>query len=100
MSHQPSSGMPYCDPGNPKDLYFSVEGDSPEQVQKQRGGASTDGAEPDEGDAALGELGAGIKKRSKSASNSPGAKSPFTFGPDELMDLNITNRPGGKGGPA
>ena len=94
MGHRPSSGQPYCDPGNPDDLYFSVKGDSPEKVQRI-GGASTDGAEPDQSGAALSELGAGIKKRTKSASESPGRKSPITFKPDELMNLNLSNRPKG-----
>ena len=93
MAHRPSSGQPYCDPGNPDDLYFSVGGDSPTQVQKQRGGASTDGADPDQSGPALSELGAGIKKRSKSSSGSAGKSSPLTFKPDELMHLNLTNRP-------
>lgn len=92
MGHQPSSGAPYCDPGNPDDLYFSVKGDSPKQVQ-QRGGASTDGAEPDEGGSALGELGAGIRSKKRSSSSKSGGKAPITFGPDELMNRNLTNRP-------
>lgn len=100
MGHQPSSGAPYCDPSNPKDLYFSVEGDTPEMVQKQYGGTSSDGADPDQGDAALSELGAGIKKRTKSSSSKSGGKAPITFGEDELMNLNPANRPGGRGGSA
>lgn len=93
MGHRPSSGAPYGDPGNPDDLYFSVKGDAPKQVQLKRGGASTDGAEPDEGDSALGELGAGIRSKKSSSSSKSGGKAPITFGPDELMDLNLSNRP-------
>jgi len=80
-----------------------VEGDSPKPVQKQRGKANTAAdldAEVDSGKDALDEFGAGIAKASKSASNSAGQSSPLTFKPDELMNLNIANRPGGKGGSA
>ena len=66
MAHQPSSGAPYSDPGNPADLFFSVSGE-PQKVQ-EIGGAKTEGTEPDEGDAALAELGASIKKKTRSAS--------------------------------
>lgn len=47
-------------------LPFSPQGD-PKKVQRMSG-ASSEGTEPDEGDAALAELGAGIKKRTKSSS--------------------------------
>lgn len=62
--HYPSSGQPYCDPGNPDDLYVSVGGDRPEPVQKTSG-ASTEGASPDEGDQALAALGASIRRRTR-----------------------------------
>ncbi len=63
MGHQ-SSGKPYPPSG---DLGpFTPSGD-PKKVQRVSG-ASSEGTEPDEGDAALGELGAGIKKKTKSSS--------------------------------
>ena len=97
MAHQPSSGKPYGDPGNPDDLYFSVGGDTPEQVQR-RSAASSDGTEPDEGDTALGELGAGIKKRTRSSSlANEGQRVPISLEPDALAK-SIHNRPEGKGG--
>lgn len=62
--HYGSSGQPYPPSG---DLGpFAPSGD-PKKVQRVSG-ASSEGADPDDGDAALGELGAGIKKKTKSSS--------------------------------
>lgn len=65
MSHYGSSGQPYSE-GNPGGLPFSPSGDT--KKVKKMSGASTEGTEPDEGDLALGELGAGIRKKTKSSS--------------------------------
>ena len=92
MGHQPSSGAPYCDPGNPADLYFSVSGDAPKKVQEM-GGAKTEGTEPDEGDAALGEFGAGIQKKTRSASGTSIGKPPLPTAPEGLAKSPY-NRPG------
>ena len=61
--HYGSSGAPYPPSG---DLgSFAPSGD-PKKVQRVSG-ASSEGADPDEGDAALSELGAGIRKKTKSS---------------------------------
>ena len=64
MGHQPSSGQPYPPSG---DLGPFAPSGEPKKVQRMSG-ASSEGTEPDEGDAALSELGAGIKKKTKSSS--------------------------------
>lgn len=64
MGHYGSSGQPYPPSG---DLGPFAPSSEPKKVQRVSG-ASSEGAEPDEGDAALSELGAGIKKKTKSSS--------------------------------
>ena len=62
--HYGSSGAPYPPSG---DLGPFAPSGEPKSVQRMSG-ASSEGTEPDDGDAALGELGAGIKKKTKSSS--------------------------------
>ena len=63
MGHA-SSGVPYPPSG---DLGPFAPSGEPKKTQRMSG-ASSEGTEPDEGDAALSALGAGIKKKTKSSS--------------------------------
>ena len=73
-------------------LPFAPAGE-PKKVQRMSG-ASSEGAEPDEGDEALAELGAGIRKKTKSSSLSKdGERVPISL-ESEGLAKSPYNRPG------
>ena len=88
--HAPSSGAPYTNT-NPDGNPFAPAGE-PKRVQ-EISGASTEGVEPDGGDAALAELGAGLKKRTKSASGTSSGKVALPTASEGLRNSPY-NRPG------
>jgi len=77
--HRPSSGQPYQDPSNPDT--FDVKGD-PKKVQ-EIGKASTEDQDAG-GDAALSELGAGIRKATRSASGTSEGRASIPTDPEGL----------------
>lgn len=87
--HRPSSGQPYTNT-NPDGNPFAPSGE-PKRVQ-EIGGASSEGVEPDGGDAALAALGAGIKKKTKSASGTSSGKVSLPTAPEALRNSPY-NRP-------
>ena len=86
--HKMSSGQPYPPDG---DLGGFAPSGEPKSVQSM-GKASTDGTEPDEGDAALSELGASIKSRKSSSSVKGEKKVPISLEADALAK-SVYNRP-------
>ena len=90
MGHSPSSGQPYTNT-NPDGNPFAPAGE-PKRVQEV-GGASSEGTAPDEGDAALAELGAGLKKKTRSASGTSSGKVALPTASEGLR-RSPYNRPG------